>query len=99
MSARRVCACGANLEESGDALVCVGCGARARTWRVFLDGMAVAASATRERGPHGAKGAVAFTSRFEAQLIELRDGPPQPLLFAIPSSWRRGRRKRRLARR
>ena len=89
MSARRVCACGADLAEAGDVLVCVGCGARARTWLVLLDGRAVAVGA----GPRGAGSAsqatVAFTPRFEAQLRELLEGPPDSLRYAIPRSWRR----------
>ncbi len=96
MSANRVCACGAELEIAGDALICRGCGARARTWRVLLEGKVVAVGTLPDRI---AKGAVAFAPRFEAELLELLVEPPQPLHYAIPSSWRRGHRKRQLARR
>ena len=94
MSARRVCACGAELEEAGDVLICVGCGARARVWRVLLDGRAVGVGTMPGR-PSVGKGVVAFTPRFERQMLELLDGPVQPLRYAIPSSWRRGHRTRR----
>ena len=99
MSAHRVCACGAELEVAGDALFCRGCGAWARTWRVLLNGRAVAVGATPGRTFHNGKAAVAFAPRFEAELLELLDGPPRPLRYAIPSGWRRGHRKHQLARR
>jgi len=98
MSAHRVCACGAELEVAGDALICRGCGARARTWRVLLEGKAVAVGTLPDRIAFNGKAAVAFTPRFEAQLLALLEGPAQPLHYAIPSSWRRGHRKRQLAR-
>ena len=93
MAALRICACGAELREAGDALYCSGCGARARTWRVVLDGRAVAVGAAPARGTTGGS-KVALTHEFEAHLLELRDGSAEPIRYAVPSSWRRGYRRR-----
>jgi hypothetical protein len=95
MSAHRVCACGGELEEVGDALFCVGCGARARTWLVFLDGRAVAVGATSRGRGFANDSIVAYTPTFEAQLLELRDGPSEPRRYALPRRWRRGHRNAR----
>jgi hypothetical protein len=67
MSAQRVCACGAKLEEAGDSLICVGWGAEARSWRVLLNGKTVAAG-TAPR--HTSNADVAFTPGFEARFSD-----------------------------
>jgi hypothetical protein len=94
MRARRVCACGAELLEAGDALACTGCGARARAWRVLLDGTAIAAGTLPA---HHGNPEVAFAATFEAGLRGLL-APTQPIRYAVPSSWRRRHRKRRVDR-
>jgi len=99
MPALRVCACGAKLEEAGGALICAGCGARARAWRVLLNGRAVGAGTAPWRASAADKAVVAFAPQFEAGLLGLLEGPPQPIRYAIASSWRRRGRARRLARR
>jgi hypothetical protein len=99
MPALRVCACGANLQEAGDALICAGCGAQSRAWRVLLNGRAVGAGTAPWHAPAGDQSVVAFAPRFEAGLLGLLEGPPQPIRYAIASSWRRrGRRSRQTQR-
>jgi len=95
MPALRVCACGAELQEAGDALICAGCGAQARAWRVLFNGRAVGAGTAPWHARPGAEAVVAFTPRFEAGLLGLLEGPPEPTRYAIASSWRRrgGRRR------
>jgi hypothetical protein len=49
VAARRVCGCGAGLEEDRRGLVCPACGARAGLWLVALDsGRLVAAADPRQ---------------------------------------------------
>ena len=93
MSAHRVCACGAELVVTGDTLFCFGCGARVRTWRVLLDGRAVAMGALPWAGGVGAKSAVAFAPEFEAGLLGLCAAPAEPLRYAVQSSRRGGHRR------
>jgi hypothetical protein len=95
MRALRVCACGANLQEAGDALICAGCGAQVRAWRVLLNGRAVGAGTAPWRAMAGDKAVVAFAPQFEAGLLGFLEGPPQPIRYAIASSWRRRGRARR----
>ncbi len=76
-------------------LICVGCGAHARAWRVLLNGRAVGAGTAPWHGRPGAEAVVAFTPRFEAGLLGLLEGPPEPIRYAIASSWRRRSGRRR----
>jgi len=89
MGALRVCACGAELEEAGDALICSGCGARAQSWRVFLNGKAMAVGTI---SGHAREALVAFAPGFEEGLLGFLEDPPRSIRYAIPSSWRRRHR-------
>jgi hypothetical protein len=99
MAAQRICGCGAEVHAFGDALICVGCGARARVWRVLLDGRAVGAGVAPAQAGARGEASVALAPEFEAALLELRDGPSEPIRYAIPSSWRRVGRRRQQVRR